>query len=149
LPASASLPPFVDWPEDLADLVRGEVVMLEGGHEYDGRPDRTAGRDRHAATRPGAFRAADHVGGDRRGLLAAERRVRDAGGGDPARGVPRRRADAVARAGRIGLLERENATLLNAALVGLARRTTQAFNRGAARPAASPRRSTSLRTTAP
>jgi hypothetical protein len=28
----------VDWPEDLADLVRGEVVMLEGGHEFDGRP---------------------------------------------------------------------------------------------------------------
>src|SRR5881392_811490 len=38
LPASASLPPFVDWPDDLAALVRGEVVMLEGGHEYDGRP---------------------------------------------------------------------------------------------------------------
>src|SRR5207245_10008448 len=38
LPASASLPPFVDWPDDLAELVRGEVVMLEGGHEYDGRP---------------------------------------------------------------------------------------------------------------
>jgi len=29
---------FVDWPDDLAALVRGEVVMLEGGHEYDGRP---------------------------------------------------------------------------------------------------------------
>jgi N-methylhydantoinase A/oxoprolinase/acetone carboxylase beta subunit len=38
LPASASLPPFCDWPEDLAELVRGEVFMLEGGHEYDGRP---------------------------------------------------------------------------------------------------------------
>src|SRR6202165_206860 len=38
LPASASLPPFVDWPDDLAALVRGEVVMLEGGHEFDGRP---------------------------------------------------------------------------------------------------------------
>src|SRR5262249_29283829 len=38
LPASASLPPFVDWPEDLANLVRGEVFMVEGGHEYDGRP---------------------------------------------------------------------------------------------------------------
>src|SRR6185503_2297175 len=37
LPASASLPPFVDWPDDLAALVRGEVVMVEGGHEYDGR----------------------------------------------------------------------------------------------------------------
>ncbi|HYB70642.1 MAG TPA: hydantoinase/oxoprolinase N-terminal domain-containing protein, partial [Candidatus Bathyarchaeia archaeon] len=38
LPASASLPPFEDWPEDLTALVRGEVFMLEGGHEYDGRP---------------------------------------------------------------------------------------------------------------
>ncbi len=38
LPSGASLPPFVDWPEDLAALVRGEVVMLEGGHEFDGRP---------------------------------------------------------------------------------------------------------------
>src|SRR5215212_11466154 len=27
LPASASLPPFCDWPEDLACLVRGAVFM--------------------------------------------------------------------------------------------------------------------------
>src|SRR5216683_1579595 len=49
LPASASLEPFDDWPEDLAALVRGEIVMLEGGHEYDGRPivpfDETGMRD--------------------------------------------------------------------------------------------------------
>src|SRR6201987_5416391 len=38
LPASASLPPFCDWPEDLAHCVRGEVFLLEGGHDYDGRP---------------------------------------------------------------------------------------------------------------
>src|SRR5206468_11769175 len=38
LPSGASLPPFVDWPADLAALVRAEVLMLEGGHEYDGRP---------------------------------------------------------------------------------------------------------------
>src|SRR5947208_9460959 len=38
LPASASLPPFCDWPEDLARCVRGEVFMLDGGHDYDGRP---------------------------------------------------------------------------------------------------------------
>lgn len=38
LPASASLPPFVDWPEDLTEIVRGEVFQVEGGHEYDGRP---------------------------------------------------------------------------------------------------------------
>src|SRR6185437_11976295 len=33
MPASASLPPFCDWPEDLAALVRGGVWMVEGGHE--------------------------------------------------------------------------------------------------------------------
>src|SRR6185369_5632914 len=38
LPASASLPPFCDWPQDLAEIVRGGVWMVEGGHEYDGRP---------------------------------------------------------------------------------------------------------------
>ncbi|MDB5489293.1 MAG: hydantoinase, partial [Reyranella sp.] len=38
MPSGASLPPFCDWPEDLATLVRGGVWMVEGGHEYDGRP---------------------------------------------------------------------------------------------------------------
>src|SRR6201990_2970422 len=38
MPASASLPPFCDWPEDLAEIVRGGVWMVEGGHEFDGRP---------------------------------------------------------------------------------------------------------------
>src|SRR5262249_11333698 len=38
LPASAVLPPFCDWPEELTHCVRGEVFMLEGGHDYDGRP---------------------------------------------------------------------------------------------------------------
>src|SRR5436309_480931 len=37
LPAGASLPPFCDWPPELAALVRGDVFMLEGGHDYDGR----------------------------------------------------------------------------------------------------------------
>lgn len=38
MPAAASLPPFCDWPADLAGLVRGPVHMVEGGHDYDGRP---------------------------------------------------------------------------------------------------------------
>jgi N-methylhydantoinase A/oxoprolinase/acetone carboxylase beta subunit len=127
LPASASLPPFVDWPEDLAALVRGEVVMLEGGHEYDGRPI---------------------VPFDERGMREAARRLRAAGLTSvgiasvfsPLNAECETRAAAILREehpdatvtlshqlGRIGLLERENATLLNAALVDLARRTTRAF----------------------
>ena len=127
LPASASLEPFIDWPEDLAAIVRGEIVMLEGGHEYDGRPI---------------------VPFDAAGLRAAARRIRDAGltsvgvasvfsplnpaCEEQAAEILREECPGVAvtlshRLGRIGLLERENATLLNAALVDLARKTARAF----------------------
>jgi N-methylhydantoinase A/oxoprolinase/acetone carboxylase beta subunit len=127
LPASASLPPFVDWPADLAALVRGEVVMLEGGHEYDGRAI---------------------VPFDERGMRDAARRIRAAGLTSvavasvfsPLNAECETRAAAILREecpgvavtlshdlGRIGLLERENAALLNAALTDLARRTTRAF----------------------
>src|SRR6202035_2058692 len=58
LPASGSLPPFCDWPEDLAAIVRGEVFMLEGGHEYDGR---------------------EFMPCDEEGMRAAARQIRDSG----------------------------------------------------------------------
>jgi N-methylhydantoinase A/oxoprolinase/acetone carboxylase beta subunit len=127
LPSGASLPPFVDWPEDLAALVRGEVVMLEGGHEFDGRP---------------------LVPFDGKGMREASRRIRTAGirsvaisavfsplnpsGEEEAAAILREECPDVAvtlshRLGRIGLLERENAALLNACLIELARKTTRAF----------------------
>ena len=127
LPSGASLEPFIDWPEDLAALVRGEVVMLEGGHEFDGRP---------------------LVPLDSAGLRSVARRIRAAGLTSvgvasvfsPLNSACELEAAAILREecpdvavtmshhlGRIGLLERENATLLNAALVGLARKTTRAF----------------------
>lgn len=127
LPASASLEPFVDWPEDLAAIVRGEVVMLEGGHEYDGRPIApfdTAGM-RAAARR---IRQADltSVG------IASVFSPLNSACEEQAAAILREECPDVAltlshQLGRIGLLERENATLLNAALVGLARKTTRAF----------------------
>ena len=127
LPSGASLPPFVDWPEDLAGLVRAEVVMLEGGHEFDGRP---------------------LVPFDTKGMREAARRIRAAGIRSvgvasvfsPLNASCEEEAGAILleecpdvavtlshRIGRIGLLERENAALLNACLIELARRTTRAF----------------------
>jgi N-methylhydantoinase A/oxoprolinase/acetone carboxylase beta subunit len=35
LPPAASLPPVCDWSDDLADLVRGDVLMIEGGRDYN------------------------------------------------------------------------------------------------------------------
>ena len=127
LPASASLPPFVDWPEDLARIVCGQVHMLEGGHEYDGRP---------------------LVPFDVAGMRAAARAIRDAGLRSvgiasifsPLDGSCEEQAAEILREicpdvsitlshhlGRIGLLERENVALLNACLRDLARATTRAL----------------------
>jgi N-methylhydantoinase A/oxoprolinase/acetone carboxylase beta subunit len=127
LPASASLPPFCDWPDDLAGLVRGAVFMLEGGHEYDGR---------------------EFMPFDEAGMRAAARLIRDSGLRsvaiaasfsplDPSHEERARKilAEECLEAritlsyqlGRIGLLERENAALLNAALTDLARVTITGF----------------------
>lgn len=132
MPASASLPPFCDWPTDLAALVSGEIFMLEGGHDYDGR----------------AFMPLDIAG-----LKAAARKIRDTGLRsvavcssfsplDPSCEATARDilADICPDAavtlshdlGRIGLLERENAALLNAALNDLAVTTVAAFRQAIA-----------------
>jgi N-methylhydantoinase A/oxoprolinase/acetone carboxylase beta subunit len=127
LPSGASLPPFVDWPEDLAGLVRADVVMLEGGHEFDGRPlvPFDAKGMREAARR---FRAA----GIRSVGVAAVFSPLNASCEEEAGAILLEECPDVAvtlshRLGRIGLLERENAALLNACLIELARRTTSAF----------------------
>lgn len=127
LPASASLPPFCDWPDDLAALARGAVYMLQGGHEYDGRP--IAPFDASGMRRVARDICA-------RGL----RSVGIASVFSPLTDECERAAAEILQEicpdvnvtlsrdlSRIGLLERENATLLNACLIGLARQTTRAF----------------------
>ncbi len=37
LPATAALPPMVDWPDDLADTLGRHTYLCHGGHEFDGR----------------------------------------------------------------------------------------------------------------
>ncbi|MBV9829921.1 MAG: hydantoinase/oxoprolinase family protein [Alphaproteobacteria bacterium] len=127
MPASASLPPFCDWPADLAELVRGRVVMLEGGHDYDGReimPLDEAGL-RAAAYQIKAdgiasvavssiFSPLDPSHEDRAAAILAEE-------------CPGAAVTLSHHLGRIGLLERENSALLNAALSGLARLTIEGF----------------------
>jgi N-methylhydantoinase A/oxoprolinase/acetone carboxylase beta subunit len=127
LPASASLPPFVDWPEDLAAIVHGEVHMVAGGHEYDGRPIVPLDL---AAIRDAARRMAD-AGMNSVGVtavfspLTAECELE--AGRILAEEMPGAAVTLSHELGRIGLLERENVTLLNACLQDLARTTVAAF----------------------
>jgi N-methylhydantoinase A/oxoprolinase/acetone carboxylase beta subunit len=127
MPASASLPPFCDWPEDLAELVRGGVWMVEGGHEYDGRLFMPL--DEAAVTK--AAQEMKAAGLKAVGISAIfspldpshERRAAEL----VAAVIPDAAITCSSELGRIGLLERENAGLLNAALADLAHATIAAF----------------------
>src|SRR5262252_10684925 len=127
LPASASLPPFCDWPKDLTSSVRGEVFMLEGGHDYDGRPI-------VPFDEAGMRRAARRIcaSGIRSVAVAAIFSPLDPGCEERARVIlaeecPDAAVTVSHNLGRIGLLERENAALLNGALIELARATVAGF----------------------
>ena len=127
LPASQSLEPMIDWPQDLRETVDPMIFMVEGGHEYDGRVfmplDEQAVRDAARKIRDAGIRS---VGISATfSPLTAEHELRAA---EIVREVYPEVAITLSHTlGRIGLLERENVTLLNACLVELGRKTTDAF----------------------
>jgi len=132
MPAAASLPPFCDWPEDLAELVRGGVWMVEGGHEYDGRlfmPLDEAAVTNAALEMKAAGLKSVAISAIFSPLDPShERRAAEL----VARVLPDAAITCSSDLGRIGLLERENAGLLNAALADLARETIAAFEKAIA-----------------
>ncbi|QKS15733.1 hydantoinase/oxoprolinase family protein [Curtobacterium sp. Csp2] len=121
LPATASLPPYTDWPDRLVGAVQGRAFLAHGGHEFDGRvisPLDPEELKRHAAAIAAAgIRSVaissvfspinDEFEQRAQEVLAAEL------GPDVAFSLS-------SEIGRIGLLERENATIINAALRELA-----------------------------
>ena len=127
LPSCASLRPMVDWPGDLAALANGGVYLVKGGHEYDGRP--IAPLDEMAIAEAARSMRADGI--DAVGVtsvfspLTAEFEERAAE--ILLNEAPDLRITLSSRLGRIGLLERENVTLLNAILADLADHTISAF----------------------
>ena len=126
-PATTALPPFVDWPADLAHLVNGGVWQLQGGHDYDGR--RFVPLDRAEIGRAAReIRAAglEHV------AISAMFSPLDPSDEEAVAEIVRDEHPAVSitcshELGGIGLLERENAALLNASLVALAKTTVRSF----------------------
>jgi N-methylhydantoinase A/oxoprolinase/acetone carboxylase beta subunit len=120
LPATASLPPMVDWPERLIGAVDGRSYLCHGGHEFDGR--HIAELDEDELRRA----AADMAGHGVRSIaitsvfspVNAEFEARAAE--VLAKELPDAALSLSHEIGRIGLLERENATIINAALRELA-----------------------------
>jgi N-methylhydantoinase A/oxoprolinase/acetone carboxylase beta subunit len=121
LPATSSLPPLVDWPERLVQAISGRAYLAHGGHEFDGR--HIAELDEGELRRHVGDMAAHGI----RSLaissvfspinsefeLRAAEIVAEEVGTDMAISMSH-------EIGRVGLLERENATIINAALRELA-----------------------------
>ncbi|MCX8995826.1 hydantoinase/oxoprolinase family protein [Rhizobiaceae bacterium BDR2-2] len=129
MPAGASLPPMIDWPEDLRSEVNALSFMVEGGHEYDGRPlvplDRAAVRDAAMKIRDAGITSIGITA-----LFSPLTTECEDEAAEIVRSViPDARITLSHTLGRIGLLERENVTLLNAALQGLGGRTVAAFGK--------------------
>ncbi|WP_433559194.1 hydantoinase/oxoprolinase N-terminal domain-containing protein [Pseudonocardia xinjiangensis] len=121
LPATASLPPMVDWPQRLVAAISGRSYLAHGGHEFDGRPISALDEDelrRHAGDMAAhgvrsvaissVFSPVNTEFEQRAAEIVAEELGQD---------VPVSLSHEI---GRVGLLERENATIINAALRELA-----------------------------
>jgi N-methylhydantoinase A/acetone carboxylase, beta subunit len=122
LPSTASLPPMVDWPERLVKAIKGRAYLCHGGHEFDGRHIAELREDE-------ILKVAEDL--DRHGIRSVaissvfspvnaefEQRAAEILTGQ----LPGLAVSLSAEVGRMGLLERENATIINASLRELAGR---------------------------
>jgi N-methylhydantoinase A/oxoprolinase/acetone carboxylase beta subunit len=127
LPATEALPPMIDWPDDLAEVVSGHVALVHGGHEFDGREI--------SALNEGELRqvAADiRAKGLRTAAMTSVFSPVNDSMEERAAAILREELPDVAlslssQIGRLGLLERENATIMNASLQDLARQVVRSF----------------------
>ncbi len=122
LPTGSGLPPKCDWPEDIAGATGNYSYMVGGGHLFNGKPiaeldvvaldkvvEDIASHQVKSIAVAAAFSpaVADHE------IQMAER-IRQK--------IPEANISLSHEIGRLGILERENAALLNAALGDLANR---------------------------
>lgn len=130
-PATLGIPPMVDWAEDIREIAV-ESVVIGGGFEYDGKElaafDETAARAFFERMKGKVSSIAiscvfSTVRNDHE--LAAAKLCREVMGD----GV---HVSISSEIGSMGLIERENATILNAALYQVAERFTEGFARSLA-----------------
>ncbi len=127
LPATRALPPIVDWPDRLRDAIGGHVYLCHGGHEFDGREMSPLDRDE-------LRRVAEDVRAKGIRSIAissvfspVNAEFEEAAAAVFAEELPDVPVSLSHEIGRIGLLERENATIMNACLRELALHLVAAF----------------------
>lgn len=124
-PATTAVPPLADWPDDLRDAALADARVIGGGHHFDGReiaPLDVAAVRRAALDWRDTVEAVAVVG-----VFSPANPVHEEQALDILRETLDLPISVSSRIGSIGLLERENATVMNAALTGVAERATRGF----------------------
>ncbi|EJM88551.1 hydantoinase/oxoprolinase N-terminal domain-containing protein [Pseudomonas sp. GM60] len=127
LPASSDIPPLSGWPADLVEAINPLVRLSAGGYEFDGRE--ISGIDTSSVVR---FAEECAKAGIRyiaiSGVFSPLVPDQELEAADLIRKVlPDAHITLSSSLGNLGLLERENASILNAALVDLGKRISRSF----------------------
>lgn len=127
LPSGELVPPMLDWPDDIAAELGRHVYMIHGGITYDGFPIAPLSDDEIDS-------AADDIAAKGVKLIAVASVFSPS---DPTQEeyvaarlkerLPGVRVTQSHSIGRMGILERENAALLNASLLPLADKVVRSF----------------------
>jgi N-methylhydantoinase A/oxoprolinase/acetone carboxylase beta subunit len=127
LPATVCLPPMVDWPDELRDVIGNHYYLAHGGHEFDGReisPFDPAEVRSHAEDIAKKGIKAIAISSVFSPVNAAfEQKAAEI----VQEVIPDAHITLSSTIGRIGLLERENAAIMNACLRELALKTVNGF----------------------
>lgn len=127
LPAAECLPPMVDWPDDIRETVGGHFWLAKGGNEFDGREISTIDEDELRGI-------ADEIGKQGIDSVAicsvfspVNSEMEDKARAILAERLPQASFTLSSEIGRLGILERENAAIMNASLRQLSAETVKAF----------------------
>lgn len=128
-PATTSIPPLYGWPTALAHVVDGGSCIVPGGYEFNGREisefNEMSVRDAARGMRASGLKsiAISSV------FAPLNRSMEDRAAAIVKNEIPDATVSLSADFGRLGLLERENATVMNASLGQLAKVVIASFAR--------------------
>lgn len=128
-PATLSIKPMIDWPEDLVEAINKESYIVKGGIEYDGKEISPVDEEE---IREVARKMKGNV--DTIAITCVFSQIRFDHEIMVSQIIKEELGDILIsmshEVANMGLIERENATILNSALIEVARNVTEGFRNG-------------------